>query len=413
MNLFIFLIKIIEYKLSRDKKSSILEIKNMLSDAGPIWQKFGQVLSYQEELIGEELARELQTFLVSCPKHSHEYSVKTIKEMFGDKYNVNNINDVTLLGSGTIAQVYRVDEIVIKILHPNVREEIKRANKKYDSIKNSFFFPKKLTMFCDFFFESLFLQIDMEKEYNSGVIIKDLLNHKDNTELQKIFIFPQMIDYSRECIVMTYEDSQPITLNYRNEIDKFVLFKTCMCVIFFQVACVQKGFIHADMHYGNFGVRNSSSYENMKIVVYDFGFMVDVRNISQEVRNNISLALAFNDSLGIASLILEKNEDYANHMAELKKRFALKKFEKDLERLGIYASLHSSIKLDKNIILILASCEKCKAFHNIALELVNTPNMGAINTMPLRAKDKIEMMEIFTTYLAHNEFISLKELVCT
>jgi hypothetical protein len=167
------------------------------------------------------------------------------------------------------------------------------------------------------------------------------------------------------------------------------------------------------MHYGNFGVRNSSSYENMKIVVYDFGFMVDVRNISQEVRNNISLALAFNDSLGIASLILEKNEDYANHMAELKKRFALKKFEKDLERLGIYASLHSSIKLDKNIILILASCEKCKAFHNIALELVNTPNMGAINTMPLRAKDKIEMMEIFTTYLAHNEFISLKELVCT
>jgi predicted unusual protein kinase regulating ubiquinone biosynthesis (AarF/ABC1/UbiB family) len=411
MNLFFFLIKIVEYKLSRDKTCSILEIKNMLSDAGPIWQKFGQVLSYQEELIGEELARELQTFLVSCPTHSHEYSVKTIKEMFGDKYNVNNINDETLLGSGTIAQVYRVDEIVIKILHPNVKEEIKRANERYDSIKTSFFFPKKLTRFCDFFFESLFVQLDMEKEYNSGLIIKDLLNHEDNTELQKIFIFPRMIDHATECIVMSYEESQPITLNYRDEIDKHALFKTCMCIIFFQLACVQKGFIHADMHYGNFGVRNSSSYEEMKIVVYDFGLMLDVRSISQELRNSVSRALAFNDAVGIASLVLENNEDYDNNMAKLKKRFTFKKFDKDLERLGVYISINS-IKLDKDIILILASCEKCKAFHNIALELTNTPNMGAINTMPLRAKDKIEMMEIFTTYLAHNEFISLKELVC-
>jgi predicted unusual protein kinase regulating ubiquinone biosynthesis (AarF/ABC1/UbiB family) len=412
MNLFVFLIKIIEYKLSRDKKSSILDIKNILSSAGPIWQKFGQVLSYQEELIGEELASELQTLLVKCPSHSHEYSAKIIKEMFGDKYNVNNINDASLLGSGTIAQVYRIDEIVIKILHPNVEEEIKRASDKYDSIKNSFFFPKKLTMFCDFFFKSLFEQIDMEKEYNSGLIIKDLLNHDDNTELKKIFIFPQMIDYSKECIVMSYEESLAITLNYRDEIDKRVLFKTCMCIVFFQLACVQKGFIHADMHYGNFGVRNSSCYDDMKIVVYDFGLMLDIRDTSQQLRNDISRALAFNDSLGIASLILKNNNNYDNHMTALKKIFTFKHFEKDLERLGIYVSLHSSIKLDKNIILILASCEKCKAFHTIALEIVNTPNMGEINNMT-QSKDIVKMMEIFDNYLAHNEFISLKKIVCT
>lgn len=51
---------------------------------------------------------------------------------------------------------------------------------------------------------------------------------------------------------------------------------------FFQIACVQKGFIHGDMHYGNFGIQNMNSYEDMKIVIYDFGLMVDVRNVLQE-----------------------------------------------------------------------------------------------------------------------------------
>jgi len=411
MNLFIFLIKIIEYKLSRDKKSSILEIKNMLSDAGPIWQKFGQVLSYQEELIGDELARELQTFLVSCPTHSHEYSIKTMKEMFGDKYNVNNINDETLLGSGTIAQVYRIDEIVIKILHPNVREEIKRASKKYeDSIKNSFFFPKKLTIFCDFFFESLFAQLDMEKEYNSGVIIKDLLNHEDNTELQKIFIFPQMINYYRECIVMSYEECQPILLNCRDVIDKRVLFKACMCVTFFQLACIQKGFVHCDMHYGNFGIRNCLSYEDMKIVVYDFGLMVDERYSCQELRNDISHALAFNDIMEMASVIFKNNKNYDTHMAAIKKTVS-QDFEKDFERLLIYTTM-KSIEIDNSVFRMLGSCEKCKALHFIALELSTVPNMGEINDLtPI--PDKNQMIKIFKDYLEYNEFVSLKKLLCT
>jgi predicted unusual protein kinase regulating ubiquinone biosynthesis (AarF/ABC1/UbiB family) len=410
MNIFGFLIKIIEYKLSRDKRASILDIKNMLGDAGPIWQKFGQVLSYQEELIGPELACELQTFLVNCPPHSHEYSIKIIKEMFGCKYNFNNINDETLLGSGTIAQVYRIDDIVVKILHPNIKEQIAFANEKYESVKHLFFFPKKLVTFCDLFFKSLFAQLDMEKEYESGIIINNLLNHSDNTQLQKIFIFPRMIDHSKECVVMSYEESLPITLNCRDEIDKRVLFKTCMCVIFFQLACVQKGFVHADMHYGNFGLRNPSSYEDAKIVVYDFGLMLDIRNSSQELRNNISRALAFNDISKIASLVLENDANYDYHMNAMQKNFTFQIFEKDLAYLGIYTSLNS-INIDKDILMILASCEKCKAFHNIALEIVNTPNMGEINNMT-QARDKVKMMEIFDSYLLHNEFISLKNLVC-
>jgi predicted unusual protein kinase regulating ubiquinone biosynthesis (AarF/ABC1/UbiB family) len=76
MNLLLFLLNIVKYKISFDKQKSIIDIKNMLSESGPIWQKFGQILSYQEELIGNELAIELQSLLVNCPVHDHEYSKK-------------------------------------------------------------------------------------------------------------------------------------------------------------------------------------------------------------------------------------------------------------------------------------------------------------------------------------------------
>ena len=90
-----------------------------------------------------------------------------------------------------------------------------------------------------------------------------------------------MKDFSDRCIVMSYETSEPILLEKRHNFDKLVLYKACLALTFFQLVCVQHGFIHGDMHYGNFGIQNSYSYENMKIVIYDFGLMVDVRRIPQ------------------------------------------------------------------------------------------------------------------------------------
>jgi predicted unusual protein kinase regulating ubiquinone biosynthesis (AarF/ABC1/UbiB family) len=251
MNLLFLFIKIIQYKLSFDKSGCIQEIKNILEESGPVWQKFAQVLSYQEELIGNELAIELQQMLFICPVHCHEYSKNKISESFGEKYDISKINITSLLGSGTIAQVYKIDDNVIKILHPNIVDEVHNARNNYLNIRNNFLFPSNLRVFSDWFFDGLVEQLDMEREYQSGITLKNMFNK--NTE-ETIFVFPEMKEFSNNCLVMSYEKSQPILLNIRDCIDKAVLLKTCLALTFFQIACVQKGFIHGDMHYGNFGI---------------------------------------------------------------------------------------------------------------------------------------------------------------
>ncbi len=67
MNLFWFLTSVVQYNLSWDKLASIQKMKRMIEEAGPVWQKFAQTLSGQEDLIGRDLAIELQDILYNCP----------------------------------------------------------------------------------------------------------------------------------------------------------------------------------------------------------------------------------------------------------------------------------------------------------------------------------------------------------
>lgn len=409
MNILLLFIKIIQYKLSFDKTSCIKEIKNILLDAGPIWQKFSQVLSYQEELIGHDLAIELQQFLFNCPIHCHEYSKQIVKESFGDNYDINKIHDDSLIGSGTIAQVYKVDEYVIKILHPNIKEEVYNAKSNYINIKNSFLFPSNLKVFCDWFFDGLIEQINMEKEYDSCNLIKELITDKTNNNLKHIFIFPQMKAFSNNCIVMSYEPSQPILLEKRHEFDKLVLYKACLALTFFQLVCVQHGFIHGDMHYGNFGIQNSHSYEDMKIVIYDFGLMVDVRNLSQNKLNNITYSLSYKNIDNITNLMMENVEYSQNHINNIKKTFTYKNFEDDFVKLLLYISFHN-IQMNKDILIIMLSCEKCKIFNNIIRELMILPEMkDKIYLNDIACKQTLE--NIFKDYLNYNEFLRLEKLI--
>jgi predicted unusual protein kinase regulating ubiquinone biosynthesis (AarF/ABC1/UbiB family) len=410
MNILLLFIKIIQYKLSIDKKNSIKDIKNILQESGPIWQKFSQVLSYQEELIGPELAIELQKMLFKCPTHVHEYSKKIVKESFGNKYDIDKINEDSLIGSGTIAQVYKLDENVIKILHPLIKQEVGITRTDYLNIRNSFLFPSNLKVFCDWFFDGLVQQINMEKEYNSCIIMKNLMsNNNNNDNLTNLFIFPEMKDFSNDCIVMSYEPSEPILLEIRDSFDKLILFKTCLAMVFFQIACVQHGFIHGDMHYGNFGIQNRHSYENMKIVIYDFGLIVDVRHIPKNKLNSVAYSMSYNNIDTITKLMMENIEYSQRHINIVSKTFKYNKFEDDFVKLVLYISFNN-IDMNKDILTILLSCEKCKIFHNIISKIILLPEMkDKLRITDTHSKETLQI--IFKDYLNYNEFVLLSKLI--
>jgi hypothetical protein len=164
------------------------------------------------------------------------------------------------------------------------------------------------------------------------------------------------------------------------------------------------------MHFGNFGIRNPSSYEDMKIVVYDFGLTLDIRNLTQDLRNNIVHTLAYNDVVHLSKLLFEGIENYDYHIEKIKKKFKYENFDADCRKLIIYIALNS-IDLKIDIILILLSCEKCEALYKIVSELIKTPDMGFINDIK-HPPSKKEMKKGFKNFLQYNEFTVLKKLLC-
>jgi predicted unusual protein kinase regulating ubiquinone biosynthesis (AarF/ABC1/UbiB family) len=314
MDLTAFITTIIRYKYF-DKHASIQKLSDILRNSSAVWQKFAQMLSYNEELIDPELAIELQKMLTKCPIHDHEISYKIIHKSFHYK-----INRLKLLGSGTIAQTYKAfdsrtnKDIVFKVLHPNARNDAREARETYLGVRSSYFFPDSFKTPCDVFFESIVEQTDMKREYNNGKTMKQM--YQTNKTNNNLFIFPEMLDYSSDCLVMSYEPSTPILLENRKKMPVGVLLRCCHAVDLFSALAIVHGFIHADMHFGNYGIRHCDSEENMKIVIYDFGAVSDIRDISVEMRTKFIIGALNRDTKKIVEYLFH---DFSDHIPKINK----------------------------------------------------------------------------------------------
>ena len=75
-------------------------INQLFRDGGGVWQKFAQMLSGFDNIVGEDLANEFKSMLSDCPAHCDKYSSRIIKDAFGDKYDTSHMK---MIGSGTIS----------------------------------------------------------------------------------------------------------------------------------------------------------------------------------------------------------------------------------------------------------------------------------------------------------------------
>ena len=370
MNLLWFLTSIIQYNLSWNKRASIQQMKQMLEESGAVWQKFAQTLAGQEDIIGKDLANELSSLLFDCPAHSDEYSREVIRRMFGEKYD---LSEMKLIGSGTIAQIYKVGDVCIKVRHPNVVREVMDAVAVYDNIKDMFFMQVMLKSICDNFFEGLVEQLDFHREYNNGNTFKELI-HGRTDGTNNLFIIPRMLDTSDECLVMEYEPSQLLIGDERNKIDKHVLLRFTHGISAMAYIWTLHGFIHADIHMGNFGIRNPETPGSMRIVLYDFGHMYDVRSLSNEDRLHIPCCTTTYDFTSVAKLL--PDETHINKLLRLVKDHNESgnklHYEQNIKYMISYIIMHD-IKINKQYFQILVHMEKLIPIMNI-INQIETDN---------------------------------------
>ncbi|WP_122861450.1 ubiquinone biosynthesis regulatory protein kinase UbiB, partial [Pseudomonas viridiflava] len=98
-----------------------------LQDLGPIFIKFGQLLSTRRDLLPEDIADELMLLQDRVPPFDQNLAIKLIEEQLGAKIcDVFSRFDETPLASASVAQVHAArlktgEEVVVKVVRPGLK----------------------------------------------------------------------------------------------------------------------------------------------------------------------------------------------------------------------------------------------------------------------------------------------------
>jgi len=116
----------------KDRAPRGKRIRSALEDLGPIFIKFGQMLSTRKDLLPDEIAEELSYLQDNVPPFPGDKARAIIEKAYGQSIDeMFSCFDETPLASASIAQVHAATlkdgtEVVVKVLRPNILPIIKR-----------------------------------------------------------------------------------------------------------------------------------------------------------------------------------------------------------------------------------------------------------------------------------------------
>jgi predicted unusual protein kinase regulating ubiquinone biosynthesis (AarF/ABC1/UbiB family) len=254
-----------------------------INDCGAVMIKFCQWITPKLELMyldNENLINEnkptwlqkLESFYENCENHSLTYTKDEYEKIFNEP-----LDDVYLIhqiiGSGSIGQVYLVtnkstnEKQVMKILHPNVKQDIHYFRK---FMKFLFLFPciknKILSHFPFDIFEFINQFNDQTNFINES---NNLLHFQKEYNNNSLIIIPTLIKCSSSIMIMSYEEGISLDKSDLNDYHKDKIVN--LYHLFIRNNQMIKNFNHGDLHPGNWKIKIDSN-KNHKLIFYDFGF---------------------------------------------------------------------------------------------------------------------------------------------
>ncbi|HWD34930.1 MAG TPA: AarF/UbiB family protein, partial [Casimicrobiaceae bacterium] len=107
-----------------------VRLRRALEDLGPIFIKFGQMLSTRRDLLPTDIADELALLQDRVPPFASELVVATIERVFGKPLSdVFRTFELTPVASASVAQVHFAElpdgtPVAVKVLRPNIHDVI-------------------------------------------------------------------------------------------------------------------------------------------------------------------------------------------------------------------------------------------------------------------------------------------------
>lgn len=291
-----------------------MRLRLALEHLGPIFVKFGQLLSTRPDILPPEYAAELALLQDQVPPFDTAQAIQIIEKSLGKSIDELYADfDPTPVASASVAQVHHAflrnlqgakgQEVAVKVLRPNIQKTIEKdlslMNTGASVIQRLFadgkrLKPKEVVAEFDKYLHD---EINLMNEAANAAQIRR--QFKDS----KMLIVPDVYFSHSTNQVMTMEwmNGTPIsdiaTLRAKNiDLKKLAVFG--VEIFFTQV--FQYGFFHADMHPGNIFVADDGRY-----IALDFGIVGSLTDYDKRYLAINFLAFFNRDYKRVASAHLE------------------------------------------------------------------------------------------------------------
>ena len=290
-----------------------MRLRLALEELGPIFVKFGQILSTRRDLVPADIADELTLLQDRVQPFDGEEARRIVEASFGKPVDMLFAHfDTAPLASASIAQVHAAvlddgREVVVKVLRPGVRRQIdsdiallndiagivERTHPNADKIR-----PREVVAEIE---STLAAELDLQREAgNASLLRRNWLGSAD-------LYVPEVIWPLTGERAMTMErvhgiPSDDITALDRAAIDRKALAAKGVRVFYEQV--FRDNFFHADAHAGNIWV-DMERRQNPRFIALDFGIMGQLSREDQYYLAENFMAIFNRDYRRIAELHVE------------------------------------------------------------------------------------------------------------
>ncbi|MDD9896892.1 MAG: ubiquinone biosynthesis regulatory protein kinase UbiB [Gammaproteobacteria bacterium] len=296
-----------------EKESLNFRLRKALEELGPIYIKFGQLLSTRRDFLDAELADELQSLQDNVPPFTSPDIQSIVDDSLGiEAKKVFKKLEEKPFASASVAQVHKAqlktgEEVVVKVIRPGiektVKEDIKLLKWIAKLIESQSALGKRLRPIevVNDYENIIFDELNLQTEAANTSLLRK------NFENSSVLYVPKIYwDYTRKNIlVMERIHGIPVTnideLN-KAKIDLKKLAETGVDIFFTQV--FEHNFFHADMHPGNIFVSRENP-NNPQYIAIDCAIIGSLSDDDQEYLAKNLLAIFKRDYRRVAELHVE------------------------------------------------------------------------------------------------------------
>ncbi len=300
------------YRLTHSNKEPRGErLRLALEELGPIFVKFGQILSTRRDLLPDDIADSLASLQDRVAPFPNEQALALIQEAYGDQ-SLDEIFahiDEQALASASIAQVHTAQlvdgsDVILKIVRPNIEKQIRRDVELLHAIADlaqRFWIdgrrlrPKEVVAEIE---KNLYDELDMMREAASASQLRRNFENSNllyvpeiNWQLTKSNLLVQERIYGIPIGDIAQLNAHNVNMEKLAEVGVEIFFTQAF----------KHGFFHADMHPGNIMV-DASDPEQPSYIAVDFGIMGTLSPEDQNYLADNFLAFFNSDYRRVAEL---------------------------------------------------------------------------------------------------------------